>query len=226
MNRVSVIIPVYQGERHLAEAIDSVLAQTYPAAEILVVNDGSTDATEQVAARYGDAIRYVARENGGIGAARNTGLHLTQMEWVSFLDADDLWSVDKLALQMAAFEAAAPPDLAFGYMKQFHDPALPPEIKAQIYCPEEPLEGISASNLLVRRETFFRVGLFETGYRVGEFLDWYLRSQEIGLKSLVLPQIVSYRRLHEGNHGKRERQSRGDMLHILKASLDRRRGGQ
>lgn len=226
MNRVSVIIPVYQGERHLAEAIDSVLAQTYPAAEIFVVNDGSTDGTAAVAARYGSAIRYVERENGGIGAARNTALELTEMEWISFLDADDLWSSDKLAVQLAAFEAEPSPDLVFGYTKQFHDPSLPPEVKAQIYCPEAPLEGISASTLLLRRETFFRVGLFQTHWNIGEFLEWYLRAQEIGLKSFTVPQVVSYRRLHESNQGTRERKSRGDMLHILKASLDRRRSGQ
>jgi glycosyltransferase involved in cell wall biosynthesis len=224
MNRVSVIIPVYQGERYLAEAVESVLAQTYPAAEIIIVNDGSTDGTEQVAARFGNAIRYVAQENSGIGAARNTGLEMTQFEWISFLDSDDLWSTDKLALQMQALETHPEPDLVFGYVRQFHDPALPPEIKARIYCPDQPQPGINAGTLLVRRDTFFRVGLFQTYYRVGEFLDWYLRAQEIGLMSLVLPQVVSHRRLHENNQGARERESRVDMLHILKASLNRRRG--
>jgi glycosyltransferase involved in cell wall biosynthesis len=223
MNRISVVIPVYQGERHLAQAVQSVLEQSYPATEIIVVNDGSTDGTEAIAARFGNAIRYVAQENGGISAARNRGLELAEMEWISFLDADDVWQPNKLALQMAAFDAALP-DMVFGHVRQFIDPSLPPELKARIACPDTPVPGIFAGTLLMRRETFLRVGLFDLRWRTGEFIDWYLRAQEIGLTSRVLPEVILHRRLHASNHGIRERESRSDMLYILKASLNRRRG--
>ncbi len=220
---ISVVVPVYQGEAFLAEAIESVLRQTLPAAEIIVVDDGSTDGTALTAARFGSAVKYEYQAHGGIGAARNRGIGASQMEYLCFLDADDFWSADKLALQVAVLDAVPAPDLVFGLVQQFRDPRLSSELKARIQCPDEPMPGLLSGTLLVRRETVFRVGLFDTQWRSGEFIDWYLRATELGLTTLVLPQVVLHRRLHASNHGLREREARGDLLHILKASLDRRR---
>ena len=102
---VSVIIPSYNSARFLATAIDSVLAQTTPVAEVFVVDDGSTDDTsalvESYVARYPKLIRYIPQANGGPGAARNTGLQAASSDWVAFLDADDWWKPEKLARQLA-----------------------------------------------------------------------------------------------------------------------------
>ena len=87
---VSVIVPCYKQAQYLPEAIDSVLAQTYPGVECVVVNDGSPDDTEAVARRYGDRVRYVARPNGGISAARNSGVAFARGDYLKFLDSDDL----------------------------------------------------------------------------------------------------------------------------------------
>jgi glycosyltransferase involved in cell wall biosynthesis len=98
---VSVIIPCYRQGRYLAEAVESALAQTYPAVEVIVVNDGSDDDTEAVARRYGDRIRYVARPNGGISAARNSGIAAAGGAYLKFLDADDYLHPEQVARQVA-----------------------------------------------------------------------------------------------------------------------------
>src|SRR5215203_2881736 len=111
---VSAIIPVYNSERYLAEAIESVLVQTYPSHEIIVVDDGSIDGSAQVAKRFGSAVRYVFQRQAGVGAARNHGVELAEGRFFAFLDADDLWTKDKLQLQLAAFAADPELEAVFG----------------------------------------------------------------------------------------------------------------
>jgi len=103
--RVSVIIPAYNGDRYLNEAIDSVLNQTYSNTEIIVVDDGSTDRTQQQLRSYGARIRSVYQNNQGVAAARNHGLQLAQGELIAFLDQDDVLLPHKLALQVECFQS-------------------------------------------------------------------------------------------------------------------------
>jgi glycosyltransferase involved in cell wall biosynthesis len=98
-NTITAIIPVHNGERHLAEAIQSVLAQTLPPGEIIVVDDGSTDASAAIAQSFGAPVRVLAQPNLGPAAARNLGLAHATGDLLAFLDADDLWTPNKLARQ-------------------------------------------------------------------------------------------------------------------------------
>ncbi|MEO6423460.1 MAG: glycosyltransferase family A protein, partial [Candidatus Nitrotoga sp.] len=94
--RFSVIIPAYNARDTLARALDSVLAQSWPAFEIIVIDDGSIDATAEVAASYGDKIRYLRQDNAGVSAARNHGARIASGDWLVFLDADDWYYPDRL----------------------------------------------------------------------------------------------------------------------------------
>ncbi|HLJ59352.1 MAG TPA: glycosyltransferase family A protein [bacterium] len=219
---VSVIIPVYNGERYLGDALESVLAQTVPPMEIVVVDDGSSDGSAAVAARF-PGVRYVAQGHAGPGAARNRGVALARGAFVAFLDADDLWVRTKLARQVAAFQTDPALDMVFGHARQFHSPELVERTKARIAGAGAVLPGFVLGTLLVTRASFDRVGPFPTHTRVGEFLDWYARANDERLKSVLLPEVVLLRRLHTGNLGLRERDARADYVQILKASLDRRR---
>jgi glycosyltransferase involved in cell wall biosynthesis len=218
---VSVVIPAYNAEAYLAEAIDSVLPQWYTNTEIIVVDDGSTDGTGLVAQNYGGRVRYIRRKNGGIGAARNTGVEHAHGSLLAFLDADDLWTPEKLALQLAVMAAQPDVDLVFGHVVQFQsgDGVALPEGLAH------PAPGFSAGTMLVRMESFHRVGPFTTDFKLGEFIDWYARAKEIGLIERMLPGIVLRRRYHESNTGRIRAGSRGDYARVLKAALDRRRAG-
>lgn len=109
--RFSVVIPVYNGAATIGRALDSILAQTYPALEILVIDDGSTDQTETVVRGYGAAVRYVRQANAGPSAARNHGVELAQGDWIAFLDADDWYYPERLRLHAELI--AARPGLDF-----------------------------------------------------------------------------------------------------------------
>jgi len=221
---VSVIIPVYNCERYLAEAIESALAQTYRPIEVIVLDDGSTDGSGDVAKRFAPPVRYYFQPNAGLGTARNKGISLAQGSAFAFLDADDLWLEDKLTRQMAVFDDNPELDMVFGYAKQFNSPELDEQSQTKIRPGEEILPGYIAGTMLIKRDAFYRVGLFETDWRVGEFIDWYLKAMERGLKSFLLPEVVMKRRIHENNMGIRERKHQRDYVRILKAALDRRRG--
>jgi len=220
---VSVIIPVHNCDRYLAEAIESVLVQTYRPIEIIVVDDGSTDGSADIAKRFASSVRYCFQPHSGAGTARNLGIELAQGSFFAFLDADDLWVNDKLTRQMTAMKSDRELDIIFGQIQQFHSPELDESVKNKLHCPPELMPGYHAGTMLIKQDAFFRVGLFETNWQVGEFISWYLRLRELELPTIMLPELVMLRRLHETNMGIRQRQSITDYVRVLKASLDRRR---
>jgi glycosyltransferase involved in cell wall biosynthesis len=220
---VSVIIGVFNGEAYLHEAVDSVLAQTYSPLELIVVDDGSEDGTRSVVERYGSAVRYVWRPNGGMGAARNTGVEHARGAFLAFLDADDRFTVRKLEWQMAELHADPTVDVVFGHMTEFVSPDLDEEARRLLRQPTHDVAWRTPNLMLVRRAAFERVGAFATTLRVGIGVDWYARATERGLKMVTPSAIVLERRLHAQNNGIRQRGLRPQYLHVLKAALDRRR---
>lgn len=114
---VSVIIPAYNAARFIGAAIDSVFAQSYPAVELIVVDDGSTDQTAEVVGGYGDRVRYVYQQNARQAAARNRGLREARGELIAFLDADDVWLPEKLVKQVALLDVEPHAGLIFCGMR-------------------------------------------------------------------------------------------------------------
>ncbi len=224
MSPVTVIIPVFNCECYLAEAIESVLAQDSQPIEIVVVDDGSTDTSGAIAKGYeNESIRYTYQPNGGIGAARNRGVALARGALLAFLDADDLWVPERMSLQRAAMEREPELDMVFGQVTQFYSPELGPSLEASRIDDQEVLPGYCAGTMLIRRDAFERVGFFDTQWRTGEFVDWYSKAIDMGLRSTLIPKVLLRRRVHTSNSGIRERESRIDYVRILKRTLDRRR---
>jgi glycosyltransferase involved in cell wall biosynthesis len=221
---ISVLIPVYNGARYLSECIESVLAQTLPADEIIVVDDGSEDGTPEVAAVWGKRVRYCRVTHGGLPYARNRGLEFAKGEIVAFVDCDDLWLPRKLELQMAALEREAQPALFFGYIKQFISSDLEPEEAAQLRVAAETLPGIAGSTLLMRKSICDQAGKFDETIETGEFIEWCSRAQDAGIKVVTVPEIVCLRRLHRSNLGRGGPALHRNYLRMLKKVLDRRRG--
>ena len=220
---VSVIIPVFNGEKYLGEAIESVIVQTYPFVEIIVIDDGSTDNSAAVARHFGEFVKYFYQTNQGTAAARNRGVSFAGGNFLAFLDQDDLWLPDKLDYQMLVFATDPDQDIVFGHVKQFHSPELDECMKRRIHCTDESQSGYSPSAMLIKRDAFFSVGLFETGWRVGEWANWYMRAVERQLNITMPPDVVALRRLHENNKGIVHREAITEYVRILKASLERRR---
>lgn len=225
-SEVSVVIPVLDGERYLGAAIDSVLSQTAPPAEIIVADDGSTDGTRALVAAYGDAVRYDFAPHAGGAQALNRGIALARGALIAFLDADDLWRPDKLALQLAALERAPEVELVFGLMVQFVSPELSDADQGRLAVSPEPLPGRSMSALLARRGAFERVGALATDLRTGWFIDWSMRAADLGVRDLMLPEIVVDRRIHGQNLGLRDPSGRADYLAVVRRNLLRRRQAQ
>ena len=183
--KVSVIIPVYNCENYISAAVESVLAQTYPVHEIIVVDDGSTDGTGLALECYTGEVRYIRQENRGVAAARNKGIVHASGDFIAFLDADDLWLADKLQLQMDFWQSHPQYSLIYSDMKIFDETGILHEsVKAWLNM--SPPSGwifseLFAETLFACDATLFlkacidRVGLFDETLAVGEDYNMWLR---------------------------------------------------
>lgn len=212
MTSVAVIVPVFNGAAFLTGALDSVLAQTRPATELWVVDDGSGDDSGRIAAGY-PQVRLLSRPcNGGQAAALNDGIEASGADWLAFLDADDLWLPDKLERQCAALAADPALEAVVGYAEQFSD-----DPRRTIPEARRRLPARLPSALLVQRRAWQRVGRFRTDSPVF-MLDWWARADADGLRCGQLDATLYRRRLHAGNLG-RDPEMRSRYLSLLAERL-------
>jgi len=218
---VSVIIPVYNAECYLGEAIDSVINQTYQPVEIIVINDGSTDCSEQIARSYSE-VRYIYQSNQGCAAARNTGLEASRGGYLAFQDADDIWLSQKLEIQMDFLFKE--PDIGgtICYIDNFLDPAVARDDDSTNFGISN--EIMALISLVARKSVFDRVGCFNTDYRVGSDFEWFTRSKDAGIKIKILEEVLLHRRVHGGNISSQMQIRKQNMLKMFKESIDRKRG--
>ena len=220
---VSVVIPTHNYAAFLGEALASVQLQNYAALEVIVVDDGSTDGTRELVLAHGSNVRYIAQQHSGPATARNRGVEAARGDLLAFLDADDLWVEGKLACQTRGLESHPEVDMVFGHTEEFFSAELSREERARIRLLPGHQLGLLPGAMVVRRQAFDRAGGFDPRWRVGEFIDWYLRATGLGLTAVMLPDLVLRRRLHRSNLGRRERDARADYAAIVKVALDRRR---
>jgi glycosyltransferase involved in cell wall biosynthesis len=219
---ISVVIPVHNGERYLAESIQSVLDQGHAALELLVIDNASTDATADVAGTF-SSIRYFHLPDKGLSKALNYGLERCRGAFLGFLDADDLWSPNRLAVQLEAFASNPALEMVFGHVEQFISPDLEESAKAKLSIRDKHLPGRYRGTMLIRKESFWRVGPFEPSTDFGEFIDWYMRAADHKIRELMLPDLLTLRRIHGANMGYTDRHKRVEYARVLKRGLDRRR---
>ncbi|HYC00512.1 MAG TPA: glycosyltransferase family A protein [Candidatus Limnocylindrales bacterium] len=222
---VSCIIPAFNAERYLAAALDSALAQTRPPDQIVVVDDGSTDATAAVAAGYGARVVLLRQANAGPAAARNRGIAASAGDVLAFLDADDTWEPRKLELQLERLQQRPDLDYCVTMLRNFVSEELEDR---RVRDPRllEPIAGFSLTTLVVRRGAMERIGTFNEKLEHSDDTDWVLRASEAGAVHELLPHVLARRRLHDGNRSQHfGSQSRSEYLHLVKAALDRRRRG-
>lgn len=196
---VSVIIPCHNYARFLADALGSVAAQTYPVHEVIVVDDGSTDGSADVARAVTPDVRVISQAKSGISAARNSGIAAATGDLIAFLDADDLWPADSLAVRIDPIEADASVIGAFGKVEQFHCPTLDEEARSRLTCPPGQMSARLAGTLLLRRRVVERVGGFDPNLTVGETMDWVSRLTDLGEPLVGVDSLVLRRRIHGAN---------------------------
>jgi glycosyltransferase involved in cell wall biosynthesis len=224
-NLVSCIVPVYNGERYISEALDSIVAQTYRPIEIIVADDGSTDGTAAVVAEYGREIRFVSQSTAGPAATRNLGLGAVNSDFVAFLDADDLWHLEKLDRQMKRFTELPELEISITHVQLFWVNELSGEKEYyKNHLRTEPVPGYTSGTLLARRRVFEKVGKFNTDLWFGDATDWFMRAREKSAFIEVLPDVLTYHRMHPKNlTRRRSEESRDEFLRIVKDSLERRK---
>jgi len=220
---ISIIIPVYNGQSYLAEAIKSILDQTIKEFQIIIVDDGSDDNSADIIKSFSGPIEYHYLTNGGTAAARNFGVQNSKGSFLAFLDQDDLWTENKLEIQLSAFSKNSELDVVFGHVQQFYSPETDEIFRQNNKCPSHPMPGYLPSAMLVKKDAFLNTGFFESAWQIGEWANWYVRAREKHLKMMMLPEVVTLRRIHAANKGVIQRRSLNEYVHILKASLDRRR---
>ena len=215
----SVVIPVYNGARFLDAALASVFAQSYRPIEVIVVDDGSTDGTPAVLARW-PAVRQVRQDNRGVASARNAGLALAGGDFVALLDADDLWEPDKLVRQIAHLDAHPEVGYVCSRYRNFIEPGHPRPAWLSAEQLGEAHIG-TLSSFVARRETLARVGRFDP--RDSSDLDWSLRAREAGVTMGLVDEVLVSRRIHDGNIS--HRMDGGHRLRFMavRAALARKR---
>jgi glycosyltransferase involved in cell wall biosynthesis len=223
--RVSVVIPVRDGAAFIAEALDSVRNQTRPADEIVVVDDGSSDDSAAVAETF-PGVRVLRQPPTGAAAARNAGVAATHGELIAFLDADDVWTPDKLARQVE--HLATYPELGgvLGLQKLILSPGveLPQWAVRSDGTFNEGAESMAPpSTLVLRRAAWDLVGPMDSEMQVGEDTDWLLRAAELGVRLESLGDVVLLRRIHGANLTYDHAAMRRSIALALKRRIDRRR---
>jgi glycosyltransferase involved in cell wall biosynthesis len=223
---VSVVIPVFNGQAFLAEAIESVLAQHYRPLEVITVDDGSSDDSPQILARYAE-LRVVRQANTGCTGARNRGVAESRGELIAFIDQDDRWRPDKLRRQVEALRAAPEAGYTLGHIALFLEPGcpMPTWMGSRGWLVGTQRVGYMPGTMLIRRTLFDRLGLFDARFHIGSDADWLVRARDAAVRAVVVPDVVLDKRIHGGNLSSHPDGS-GDMLTILGESLKRRQSAE
>ena len=219
---VSLIIPVYNGDRFLTETLESVFNQDYQPFEVIVVDDGSTDRTAEIVRSFEEA-RYIYQPNQGHAIAKNTGIAAAGGEFIAFLDADDLWTPNKLSAQVGLLLTNPEAGYAIAMQRYFFEPGteLPKGMNRDLLSKDQLAYVPSA--LLVCRSVFDEVGVFDPAFRHGNDTDWHFRAKEAGIPMATAHEVLLLRRFHDSNLSHDTRGMKDEMMKILKASLDRKR---
>jgi glycosyltransferase involved in cell wall biosynthesis len=239
--RVSVVIPAYNCEAFVAEAIDSALSQDHAPAEVIVVDDGSTDGTRTVVRRFGSAVRLLEQANGGPARARNAGVRHASGDAIAFLDADDVWLPGKLRLQVQALSAHPDVDVAFtdfGFWDPGPDgkyaapqtarrpasrqdvaPSAVAEDPRWFYCDLLMAPVVTIIAAMVRRPLFDAIGGFDEALRTGEDYEFWLRASRHTRFVRIPSMLAAYRT--RGDSVTRRPMPRSNELDVFERYLQR-----
>jgi glycosyltransferase involved in cell wall biosynthesis len=221
---ISCIVPAFNSERYIGEAIDSILAQTWTNIEVIVADDGSSDGTAAVASRY-DGVSLHTQPTAGPAATRNLGASVATGELLAFLDADDLWHEAKLERQMSRFREMPQLEACVTHAKMFWSRELTEEADSYRDNPRsQAVPGYATTTLLARRSLFDKIGLFRTDLWFSDATEWFMRVREAGIAMEILPDVLTYHRMHEKNlTRRRSEESKAEFAQIVGESIVRRR---
>lgn len=219
---ISAIIVVRNGERFLADALHSIAAQTRPPDELIVVDGHSTDRTAAIARTF-LGVRYLLQDELGIANARNQALGAATGDFIAFLDADDLWTPEKLDTQLTFMQANPQLMYTTTLLRLFYEPGTPPRPGFREEGFDQGIEGCFPGTMLARHTVFDRVGLFDPAFRIAFEVDWFARAQDQGVPAAVVEQMLLYKRIHAANNAIQREQFRREWFVVMRRSLERKR---
>jgi glycosyltransferase involved in cell wall biosynthesis len=219
---VSAVIAVRNGERFLSSAIESVLNQSYPAAEILVVDGHSTDRTADIAHSFA-GVRRVPQAGHGVSDAWNVGIEAARGELVAFLSHDDRWTPDKLQIQAGYLSAHPETEYTIARVKFELEPGydVPAGFRRGLLLGDH--VGEIMETLVVRRSLFDRIGRFDPTLHTAEDADWYARAHDARVTYAIIPRVLLIKRVHDENTSLNNPLNDQNLLTALKRSIDRKR---
>lgn len=222
---VSVVIAVRNGERFLAQAIESVLSQTYSHHEIIVVDGRSSDNSRLIAESYG-CVRCIEQEGNGFADAWNLGIASARGELIAILDSDDWWAPGKLAAQTELLAREPQTQYVITRMRFVLEPGhdAPPGFKRELLDTDHPAYMPSA--LLARKQVFETLGVFVTSLEIASDVEWFARAKDRQLILGIVPEVMLFKRVHNSNLSYLDSHTRRfnrEVVVLLKQSIDRQR---
>jgi len=202
---ITVVVPAYNEERYIAEALDAILAQTDPPLEVIVVDDGSTDGTAEIGGHYGDPVRLIGQENRGCPGAFDTGFREAAGDFIALCPADDVWEPRKLEWQRETLARHPEVDVSFGAAERFglargahHRPLTEGLLDTRAFAREMYPENLIADpSAVVRRSLYIDLGGYEP--LVGEDYEFWMRALSAGARFHFDPRLLVRLREHGGN---------------------------
>ncbi|MCO6450798.1 MAG: tetratricopeptide repeat protein [Caldilineales bacterium] len=188
--QLSVIVPVFNGECYLAETLTNLLALGIPSAEVIVVDDGSTDKSAEIAASFGATVRLISQANAGPAAARNRGLEAARGEVIGLVDADDLWVSDTVQEALHVLLADEQNDIVQGRIQEFQGEG---EDWTKI---GSPYAYVNLGSALFRRGVFGKVGLFDPATQICDDYDWWIRAYDLRIPKRRIDATTLMYRIH------------------------------
>jgi glycosyltransferase involved in cell wall biosynthesis len=219
---VTVVVPAHNAERYIVDALGSALAQTHPAVEVIVVDDGSTDRTAELAAAQ-PGVHVIRQANRGPAAARNAAIAAGTGELIAYLDADDLWPPSKLERQVAYLLAHPDCDAVLGRERVLREGDVAPPLWVQRLERREVADSLSLVTMVLWRRVFDAVGPFDETYRVSEDMEWLVRARALGVNIQMLDEIVLQRRIHGTNLSYESAHQRSGLFRALRGRAQRAR---
>lgn len=219
---VSIIVPVYNGEKYLGDTLKAILFQDYGKKEVIIVNDGSTDKSEEIVRSFPE-VKYIFQENSGVPVARNRGIKEAKGEFIAFSDQDDLWEPYKLTDQVNYLMEHPEMEYVISMRKTVlvegvHSPRW---LKKELINSEK--IDHSPSSLLARKSVFQKVGIFKPDLENASDVDWFFRARDAGIQKGVIQKVHYIKRIHQENQSYRVKELHNEYLQLIKQSLIRHR---
>jgi glycosyltransferase involved in cell wall biosynthesis len=219
---VSVVVPVYNGETYIGEAIDSILRQGNAPIEIVVVDDGSTDRSAAIAREAGVDVRVISQPHRGLPAARNHGLLEARGTYVGFLDCDDVWTEHKLAVQLEILGRHLEIAVVLGHTRRMWTSPCSDGVSVETRL-DDPVLALNLGAALIRRSVFDVVGRFDEAITHSHDWDWFMRARELEVVLVVHDEVTVLYRRHGGNMTNQWPESMTSFAQMIQKSIARRR---